>query len=440
MEAVSAIKDIIVLGFQIQRSIEKVRGNQKTTSRLSTEIARDLCQLESLLDGYSFRNGYKLYAALDLVKQEMMMIHEECMGFMTKPETTKVWSSTKMKFKAWRKRDQIETRLARLENRVRDCLSRFTAHSTMRTEGTSHRMEHALIGHIAESRIQTQRIGGILETYLIGTSHGAQIVEQVAAIGCSDLSHKSIEYQYLHVLVTRVLEMVHSSARQQDCTPIQSSQDASSDHPYEAVDEFHSQPIIVVSRTSQEPQNVIFYILEILANYKHFGNEILMQCSAWTLRDLSVSLYTLQSLQNEAMEVHSWAVKIYRSLARSETSFLPYLALSLSTFASKDSDISEAYTICTSIHNTLPELYSPSLELHILIRHANCLLQWQQFVECLPIAQSAVRLCRELWVLPVAPMGWWKQGDPRSPQTDDYIQTVCTICLALSWWWAISRF
>ncbi|KAJ7592433.1 hypothetical protein C8J56DRAFT_1023535, partial [Mycena floridula] len=201
MDIASAVKELIGLGLEIQKSIVKVRCNKETTTRLSNEIAQDLSELESLLAGYSFRPGDELYAALDVVKQEMIVVHEECEKLIPKANKTNVLAVPKAKFKAWRKRDDIEAELVQMKSRVHNCLSKFTAYSTARIERTSHRMEYALVGHIVENRVQSQRLGGLLETYLISTPAGAQIVQQFASIACNDHSHATIEYQYLHVLV-----------------------------------------------------------------------------------------------------------------------------------------------------------------------------------------------------------------------------------------------
>ncbi|KAJ7598837.1 hypothetical protein C8J56DRAFT_175161 [Mycena floridula] len=435
MDAVSAIKEVITLGIEIQKSIEKVRCNKETTDRLSTEIALDLSELESLLDGYSFRDGYELAAAIDNVKREMMEVHQQCLKLIPKPDKTKVLSTTKIRFKAWRKRDEIETELNRLQNRVHRCISKFTAYSTARTERAAHRVEHNLIGHIVENRIQSQRIGGILETYLIGTAHGVQVVRQLAAIGCSDTSHKSIEYQYIHTLATRVVEMIDLSARRRGYNPNGAGRDAEFQLAYEAPDWVHSEIIVSYIVGESDPDNVVCGILGLLQDYKVFGDEIPSQRSAYSLGDLANRLGTFRTLVAEADELRYWAIKLYRSLARGEPSFFPFLAHQLSNSFVELATQTEAYHICTMIHDTLPDLHSPWLYLRVIKQYLPHLISQEQFEEALPIAQTAVDICRSLWVLPIAPMDEWKHSDPRSDEVNKYIDdayTICSVFLTLS--------
>ncbi|KAJ7592388.1 hypothetical protein C8J56DRAFT_928558 [Mycena floridula] len=425
MDIASAIKEVIVLGLEIERSIAKVRCNKETSARLSAEIAHDLSELESLLHGYSFRDGYELYAALDLVKREMKAVHESCAKLIPTTNKTKVLSATKAKFKAWRKRDDIETELVQLKIRVHSCLSKFTAYSTARIERTSHRVEHALIGHIVENRVQAQRIGGILETYLIGTQAGAQIVAQMAAIAYEDHAHQTLEYQYLHVLVTRLHDLIQYNASRHGYNSTVASHAAEFDVPPEEPDWYHSEPINPYLVEAQDAENAVFRILAMLKDHKDFGDQIPIQQSASALGDLACELACIYSLRGPANKLRSWAIKLYRALARSDISFLPFLALHLFNYNDLPS-IQEAYTISSTIHSTVPQLHSPKMNLLIINQYVRNLMEHKQFEKALPEAQNAVDDCRSLWASSLGDIDSW------SLQEDGQYETVFAICHAFS--------
>ncbi|KAJ7592510.1 hypothetical protein C8J56DRAFT_1126848 [Mycena floridula] len=434
MDIVSTIKEVIDLGLEIQRSIEKVRCNKETSNRFSTEIACDLSKLQSLMHGYSFQADEQLYVELHDVKQEMTAVHEICVKLIPKADKT-VMSLTRAKLKAWRKRDNIEAELIQLKNRVHDCLFKFTVYSTARIERAAYRLEHSFVGQIVESRIQSQHIGGILETYLIKTPAGAQIVQQVVAIASDDRAHRTLESQYLHLVVIRLLESIDCCASRRRYTSALTTQSADSaeSNVHEMPDWNHLRPIEIVSSAQRtELATIIFCILDLVQTLKDFGDEIPMQACAWMLRNLAVNMDRTKSLDREAEGVYTWALKLYRTLARTEPVFLPYLALNLTDHFANLSDAEEAYTICATICDTLPWLYSPTLEISTFTRYADKLLQEQRFAEALPIAQRAVEICRTTWALPISPIEGWKRGNPESPQTRQYRHTVVSACLALS--------
>ncbi|KAJ7592546.1 hypothetical protein C8J56DRAFT_1023581 [Mycena floridula] len=412
MDIVSTIKEVIDLGLEIRKSIEKVRCNKETSNRLSTEIACDLSKLQSLMHGYSFHADEQLHAELHDVKQEMTAVHEICVELIPKADKT-VMSLTRAKLKAWRKRNDIEAELIQLKNRVHDCLFKFT---------------------IVESRIQSRRIGEILETYLIRTPAGAQIVQQVAAIASDDHAHKTLESQYLHLVVIRLLESIDCCASRRGYTSALTTQSAESAacDVHEMPDWNHLLPIEIVSAQRTELATIILCILDLVQTLKDFGDEISMQACAQILRNLAVNMDGTDLFYREAEGVYTWALKLYRTLARTEPVFLPYLTLNLTNPFASLSNTEEAYTICATIRDTLPWLYSPTLEISTFTRYVDELLQEQRFAEALPIAQDAVEICRTTWALPIPPMEGWKRGNPESPQTRQYRHIVARTCYALS--------
>ncbi|KAJ7588612.1 hypothetical protein C8J56DRAFT_1164445 [Mycena floridula] len=446
MDIASAVKELIGLGLEIQKSIAKVRSNKQTTAKLSDEIARDLAELESLLSGYSFRTGYELYTALDLVKREMIAVHLECEKLIPKAEKTDILAVPLAKFKAWRKRDDIEAELVRMKDRLHNCLSRFMVYSAARIERSSFRVEHALVGHIVENRVQAQRIGGLLETYLMSSPAGTQIVQQLASVAFNDHSHQTVEYQYLNVLVTRLQDMVESSALRRgfnsdnachgrdfiECLDRQNN--APFDLPdlsYEAPDEQHSHLVIPSTTRSQELDQIIFDILDTLQKYKQSGDSIQIQDSARILGVLANHLQFLNS-GPQPTKLRAWAISLYRSLARKEPAFLPFLALHLSN-CNELWARQEAYTICATIDNTrlLPPS-SPQLSLAIINKYTSQLIQEDKFTEALPMAETAMEICHTFWVLPVPSMAAWKEGDSWSLEIDRYFEDVVMICETLA--------
>ncbi|KAJ7577991.1 hypothetical protein C8J56DRAFT_1112749 [Mycena floridula] len=288
MDIVSSVKEIIGLGLEIQKSIEKVRLNKQLGAKLSKEIGRDLRELESLLQEYSFTPSDALYAALGQVKEELTDAHELCVKLIPSANNTKALSVAKARFKAWRKSDDIESELLLLPDLV-------TANSMNR---------HIPLLGLNEPLI---RIAGMLETYLIGTAAGVQIVQQVSVIGCND--HTSIEYQYIYVLATRLLDFVDFTAH------------------VEATIQWNllshmSDPIRITL-------DVVMHILRLLKQHKDFGDEIPIQQSALDLSLVAAGLAGLEQHDN-AQRLRFWVLKLYRYLSRRELGFLPDLAFHLS--------------------------------------------------------------------------------------------------------------
>ncbi|KAJ7592499.1 hypothetical protein C8J56DRAFT_1023557 [Mycena floridula] len=420
MNIASAIKEVIGLGLEIQKSIAKVGVNKKRISALSKSIAHDLIDLESLLHGYSFTHCQELSKALNHVKLEMISVLEQCKKLIPVVTNRTHWSVAKSQIVAWHRRGDIEEKLIQLEDRISQCLRRFTAYSTARIEHTSYRVENVLIGHIVENRVQSQRIGEILEAYFIETSAGTQTVRQLASIA-------------FPVLVTRLLELINSSASRRGCNLIHTRNDMGFHGPHEAPDNYHLDPMILHPVARQEPEKVVFRILVMLKQYKEFGDGMLIQESARALGELASLLELLGSLHGETGKLRSWAIKLYRSLARRDSSFFPFLALHLSnSLLDELTTRREAYTICSTIHDTLPHFHSPALYLVVLNQYIPHLIHQNQFSKALPISEVAVNICRSLWVLPIAPINSWKKGQGPSTKVDYYFQTLDDICLAFS--------
>ncbi|KAJ7592462.1 hypothetical protein C8J56DRAFT_478490 [Mycena floridula] len=194
--------------------------------------------------------------------------------------------------------------------------------------------------------------------------------------------------------------------------------------------EHHSHYLELQRVRRQEPETVIFHILDILKEYKEFGNTIQIQDSASSLGELANYLHILHSPQSD--KLYAWAIKIYRSLARKEPAFLPFLAL----WSSNCVDFHarhEAYTICTTIHSIQPALHSPELYFWSTNQYILNLIQEERFSDALPVVQVAVKeVGYSLWASSMTQLVSCKQEDPWSPQTQHHLENAEMVCEGLS--------
>ncbi|KAK7018864.1 hypothetical protein R3P38DRAFT_3199982 [Favolaschia claudopus] len=195
-------KDLVDLGEAIRSSVEQVRRNRRHIRELTQDILRTLYQLASLTHNKedTFREP-ELLRALESLKAEMLYIHSRCLKLS--PVQLSGLRGIPSHLKAWRKRDDLEKKIARLRENVNKCFLQFTAsylpltvserafaaarteHIAVKIADTTLRIEQRLIIDNVETRIKTRRLEGMVAQLLLESEFGRR----------SDLT--SLESQYL---------------------------------------------------------------------------------------------------------------------------------------------------------------------------------------------------------------------------------------------------
>ncbi|KAJ7596414.1 hypothetical protein C8J56DRAFT_917375 [Mycena floridula] len=413
MEVASGLKDVFMLGMEIKKSFEKMRANKKRVARLLHDIAQDLDELEAVNQGCSFKNSGELIRALNRVKSEMLSVHELCQKLMPTPsDKTSMLSLNKAKFKAWYKRDDIEDELAQLRDRIRDCLAKFTTFAVARIEGTALHVEHTLVVQGVESRVRTEQMNAMLQTYLLQTPQAVREMDDSLRRSSLDsilYGRRSVECQYLDLLLTRLVDSGRSlllarsgsKSGQQQIMP-------------EAPNELHVLPIKFTSgdgarRQPSQVDSVVMVILKALDYLRERSEQVTLQDLASVFRYISAELkhqlrywLTVQcsGLDNTLSTMQALTVALYRSLAAREILFLPFLSLELLKDSSDSLmdpvELKEAYDLSITTWESLPETRSPALHFMITNKYVSRLIHNNRCSEALPIARDAVNLCFSL--------------------------------------------
>ncbi|KAK7006047.1 Tetratricopeptide repeat family, partial [Favolaschia claudopus] len=205
------IKDLIELGEGIRTSIEKVGENRRQIRELAQDIVRTLYDLASLTRGKedAFR-GPELLGALENVKAEMLHVHSKCVKISS--VQLPGLRGIKSQFKVWRKREDIERKIARLRERVNTCFSKFTAFSAARTEHvagqiahSAFRIEQRLVVDGMESQVTARRLEGMMAQLLLDSNFGRHKLGETIEVISSDATFQSLELQYMSAQLRSVI-------------------------------------------------------------------------------------------------------------------------------------------------------------------------------------------------------------------------------------------
>ncbi|KAK7001288.1 hypothetical protein R3P38DRAFT_3284144 [Favolaschia claudopus] len=199
------IKDLIELGEGIRSSIEKVGENRRQLRELSQEIVNILYDLASLTHGKEdvFR-GRELLGALENLKAEMLYVHSTCVK-ISPVQLPGLWGF-KSRLKDWRKRNDLENKIASLRERVRTCFSKFTAFSTARTERVALRIEQKLVVDGMESHVNARRLEGMMAQVLLDSTFGRRKLDETIEVISSDPTFQSLESQYISAQLRSLID------------------------------------------------------------------------------------------------------------------------------------------------------------------------------------------------------------------------------------------
>ncbi|KAK7001304.1 Tetratricopeptide repeat family [Favolaschia claudopus] len=242
------IKDLIELGEGIRSSIEKVGENRRQIRELTQDVARTLYDLASSTRGKEDALlEPELLSALENLKAEMLHIHAECIR-----NTQIRFSGLRAigsQFTAWRKRDDLGKKIARLREHVNKCYLQFTAVSAARTEyvaseiaHTTLRMEQRMIVDNVESQVKARRLEALMARLLLESDFGQHKLAQTVEIISDSLESQYLSAQ-LQSLVTSLEQLVAC-----DNLSLQSSL-------------FDSEEVVYVFKSTPSSSHILYQIL-----------------------------------------------------------------------------------------------------------------------------------------------------------------------------------
>ncbi|KAJ7235818.1 hypothetical protein C8J57DRAFT_1479396 [Mycena rebaudengoi] len=176
------IKDLIDVGQNIRRSIEKVGENRRRVREVVDDILGTLAQLANLSRGRegSFQ-AQELLDALGNLKADMLHVLAVAQK-ISAPEPRSGFHGLQSQFKNWLEREDVEAQVKRLNKHVKKCYIQFTAFSAARIENTSVRVEQRLITNSVEHHAKLQRLEGMVTRVLVQTQFGLDVVNRTIEI------------------------------------------------------------------------------------------------------------------------------------------------------------------------------------------------------------------------------------------------------------------
>ncbi|KAF8143061.1 hypothetical protein K438DRAFT_2029754, partial [Mycena galopus ATCC 62051] len=190
------IKDLIEVGESIRSSIEKVSENRRQIRELTEDVVHTLYELANLTRGHERAfQGSELLRTLEILKAEMLHVQSKCLKIT--PVQLPGFRRIGSEFRAWRKRNDLAARIEHLKQHVRECFLKFTAFAAARIEQTTIRIEQTLILDKVEKQVNARRLEGMMAQVLLETQFGQNIMNQTMEIISSDLTHATLESQYL---------------------------------------------------------------------------------------------------------------------------------------------------------------------------------------------------------------------------------------------------
>ncbi|KAJ7069104.1 hypothetical protein C8F01DRAFT_1226579 [Mycena amicta] len=213
----SFIKDLIEVGQSIRRSIEKVSENRRQIRNLVDDILCTLGNLASLSRAHE--NAFQtpeLLSALANLKADMLYVLSVC-GKISSMESSQGLRGFRSQIKVWMKRDDVEKTINRLKEHVNKCYLQFTAfsaarieHTSLRVEDTSLRVEQRLIGNNVDNQVRLRRLEEMMTRMMLTTQFGQNVMNQSAEIIASDMTHQTLEFQYLSTQAFRLIDSLQA--------------------------------------------------------------------------------------------------------------------------------------------------------------------------------------------------------------------------------------
>ncbi|KAJ7226293.1 hypothetical protein C8J57DRAFT_1535280 [Mycena rebaudengoi] len=207
------IKDLIDVGQNIKRSIEKVGENRRRIREVVDDTLGTLAQLANLSRGREDNfQVQELLDALGNLKADMLHVLSIAQKFSA-PEPRSGFRGLQSQIKGWLEREDVEAQVKRLNKHVKKCYMQFTVfsaarieHTSARIENTSVRVEQRLIVNSVEHQAKLQRLEGMVTRVLVQTQFGHDVMNRTMEVVASDPDHESIESQFLSLQALRLVD------------------------------------------------------------------------------------------------------------------------------------------------------------------------------------------------------------------------------------------
>ncbi|KAJ7466959.1 hypothetical protein FB451DRAFT_1369449 [Mycena latifolia] len=390
------IKDLIELGQDIQRSIEKISENRRHLRELTNDVLRTLADLANLTRGHedAFQTPV-LLRALGNLRDDMLYVLSICHE-ISPSERTPGLRGFKTQLKVWMKRDKVERAIKRLKEHMNRCYLRFTAFSAARIEQTSLRIEQTLIVNNVENQVKLKRLEGMIARLLLDTQFGQNVMNQTIEIVASDTKHQTLEFQFISVEATRLINSLQQLLRSGNIVlelPLGTS-----------IGE-QVAPIFVESTSSA---HVLHDILGLILKINETPTRVRVESFEDIIFDLGAHL-TVLGMASEAIAWELLAIQILRHFAGSRCSVagvLPRLADSLNNLSLQyQSQLQFEHALQASrqsldlwryLSEMLPDADNRISLLTSMVLHAHHLHHQGHSTAAISIAQEAVVLCRPI--------------------------------------------
>ncbi|KAK7018855.1 Tetratricopeptide repeat family [Favolaschia claudopus] len=394
------IKDLIELGEGIRSSIEKVGDNRRQIRELTEDIVRTLYDLASLTRGKegAFR-GPELLGALESLKAEMLYVHSKCLKIS--PIQLPGLRGIPSHLKAWRKRDDLEKKIARLRERANKCLLQFTAFSAARTEHVAveiaHatlRMEQRLIVDNVENQVKTRRLEGLMASFMLESEFGQHVLRETVENISVDSSFQSLEYQYMSAQLRSLINLVQGLLACEDLSLVEGW-------------ESDTLSFTLSNSSTHTPSHALFHILGIIVAIHSCDHASLLDLLMTAINDLP-GCFSLAGMDSEVIAWAHFEIDLHHYMAKKGYNIgtLPRIAnalgdISLAHRNQLELDIAielsqQSLALWVEVSHLLPDADNRIGYLRAMIIHAGNLLASDDKTTMLSAAQDAVSLARPM--------------------------------------------
>ncbi|KAJ7502574.1 hypothetical protein B0H11DRAFT_2274708 [Mycena galericulata] len=389
------IKDLIELGQDIKRSIEKVGENKRRIRDLTEDILRTLANLGNVLDGYKplSRNLSFLWHS-EISRRENMLHVLSVVRTIAPVERISGIRRIRSQFKHWLKREGVEREIQNLKEHINKCYAQFTVFSGARMEFAAHRLQQSILINNVENQIKLRRLESMMAGLLLDTQFGMSVVQRTAEIISSDPTHETLESKYLSAQTMRLVDSLEKLTATHGLKFEISPWD-----PAETMDIRFLEPAMPIHVL----HSVLGMVLQVQDDLAHFSGEAI----ASDLLKLGSHL-SMFGMHSEATAADTVTVKFLRYLAVGENfvGIIPRLAFALSTLSKRYRNQSrhnlalqatqQSLGLCQLLSELSPGVDSRPVLLSALVTHSHNVLAGGQLHDAASTAQNAVILCRPI--------------------------------------------
>jgi len=388
-----------ILSRQIKSSIDKPGKNQKRLQSLTDEIINGLVDLQSsyqscqdVLDG-----SEELLIALEGLRTEMHELLERCLHTSGANDSGGRIAVAKAKFKAWKRRNDIENDIVHLKERVQACHVRFQTRASVRIERSLIVLTGRTEVQLAlnnEQQVGLTRIESTITRRFVNQDLGRTSGHRTAG----DLDDRDIARQYLRIQVRKIVNSLKDLA----VTRSFAAEEPKGSHLMPP--KFSIAYIPQTEDPTDEHDEVVATALQILRRLRNDHEKLSIQEGGLDVLLLSCSLDSLE-MWEDAEITCTWAANLYRTLVQGNPrAFLPYLAIcliNLPVIRINLCDYGGALAVseeAVEVHRKLHEMQLPDSaeDLAVVLgNHALALNLGNYWTESLTTAEESVELFRK---------------------------------------------